>query len=133
MGCEISKILYIYIVIMTKKLTPFLKPNEVLSETEVDYLKEKSDFKGIALLFHAWFIIGLSVLVYSLFPNIFTFLAAVLVIAGRQLGLAILMHEGAHGLITNNTKLNNSSITMDLCFSGVVGYLRIQTLPLSPS
>ena len=33
--------------------------------TEVDYLKEKSDFKGIALLFHAWFIIGLSVLVYS--------------------------------------------------------------------
>ena len=118
---------------MTKKLTPFLKPNEVLSETEVDYLREKSDFKGIALLFHAWFIIGLSVLVYSLFPNIFTFLAAVLVIAGRQLGLAILMHEGAHGLITNNTKLNNSSITMDLCFSGVVGYLRIQTLPLSPS
>ena len=50
---------------MTKKLTPFLKPNEVLSETEVDYLKEKSNFKGIALLFHAWFIIGLSVLVYS--------------------------------------------------------------------
>ena len=92
---------------MTKKLTPFLKPNEVLSETEVDYLKEKSDFKGIALLFHAWFVIGLSVLVYSLFPNIFTFLAAVLVIAGRQLGLAILMHVGAHGLITNNTKLNN--------------------------
>ena len=93
---------------MTKKLTPFLKPNEVLSDTEVDLLREKSDFKGIALLFHAWFIIGLSVLVYSLFPNIFTFLAAVLVIAGRQLGLAILMHEGAHGLITNNTKLNNS-------------------------
>ena len=109
---------------MTKKLTPFLKPNEVLSETEVDYLKEKSNFKGIALLFHAWFIIGLSVLVYSLFPNIFTFLAAVLVIAGRQLGLAILMHEGAHGLIT---------FTMDLRFSGVVGYLRVQTLPLSPS
>ncbi len=108
MGCEISKILYIYILIMTKKLTPFLKPNEVLSDTEVDFLREKSDFKGIALLFHAWFIIGLSVLVYSLFPNIFTFLLAVLVIAGRQLGLAILMHEGAHGLITNNTKLNNS-------------------------
>ena len=36
---------------MTKKLTPFLKPNEVLSETEVDYLKEKSDFKGIAYYF----------------------------------------------------------------------------------
>ena len=42
-----------------------------------------------------------------LLTSIFTFLAAVLVIAGRQLGLAILMHEGAHGLITNNTKLNN--------------------------
>ena len=48
---------------MTKKFTPFLKPNEVLSETEVDYLKEKSNFKGIALLLHAWFVIGLSILV----------------------------------------------------------------------
>ena len=93
---------------MKKIFTPFLKPNEVLSESEVNYLRNKNDIKGILLLIHAWFIIISSILVYSLFPNVFTFVAAVLVIAGRQLGLAILMHEGAHGLITNNIKLNNS-------------------------
>ena len=93
---------------MKKIFTPFLKPNEVLSESEVSYLRNKDDSKGILLLIHAWFVICISILVYSLFPNVFTFVAAVLVIAGRQLGLAILMHEGAHGLITNNTKLNNS-------------------------
>ena len=87
---------------MKKIFTPFLKPNEVLSESEVNYLRDKNDIKGILLLIHAWFIIRSSILVYSLFPNVFTFVAAVLVIAGRQLGLAILMHEGAHGLITNN-------------------------------
>ena len=91
---------------MKKIFTPFLKPNEVLSESEVNYLRNKNDIKGILLLIHAWFIISSSILIYSLFPNVFTFVAAVLVIAGRQLGLAILMHEGAHGLITNNIKLN---------------------------
>ena len=34
---------------MTKKLTPFLKPNEVLSDTEVDFLREKSDNPLICL------------------------------------------------------------------------------------
>ena len=93
---------------MIKKFTPFLKPNEVLSNEQVDYLRKKDNFKGIGLLLHAWVIIILTVTIYTLFPNILTFAFAVLVIAGRQLGLAILMHEGAHGLITNSSKLNNS-------------------------
>ena len=93
---------------MDKKFTPYLKPNEVLSDEQIVHLREKSDLKGIGLLTHAWMIILLAVSIFSIFPNIFTFIAAVLIIAGRQLGLAILMHEGAHGLITNNSKLNNS-------------------------
>ena len=93
---------------MDKKFTPFLKPNEVLLDEQIDHLREKSDLKGIGLLAHAWMIILLSIFIFSIFPNIFTFIAAVLIIAGRQLGLAILMHEGAHGLITNSSKLNNS-------------------------
>ena len=93
---------------MIKKFTPFLKPNEVLSDEQVDYLRKKDNLKGIGLLLHAWVIIIVTVAIYTLFPNILTFAFAVLVIAGRQLGLAILMHEGAHGLITNNSKLNNS-------------------------
>ena len=92
---------------MNKKFTPFLKPNEVLSNDQIEYLRKKNNFKGVGLLFHAWAIIILSISIYTLFPNIFTFIFAILVIAGRQLGLAILMHEGAHGLIINNTMFNN--------------------------
>ena len=36
---------------MDKKFTPFLKPNEVLSDEQIDHLREKSDLKGIGLLF----------------------------------------------------------------------------------
>ena len=60
---------------MTNKFTPYLKPNEILSKSEINFLKEKSDIKGIFLLVHAWLIICLSVIIYSLFPNIFTFIA----------------------------------------------------------
>ena len=92
---------------MTTVTTPQIKPQEILEDHEISHLREKSDFKGISMLVHAWLIILASLTVYTIFPNAVTFLLAVLVIAGRQLGLAILMHEGAHGLIVNNTKHNN--------------------------
>ena len=92
---------------MTKTITPQIKPQEIFDNDEISYLREKSDFRGISMLVHAWFIIFASLAVFNFFPSVVTFLLAVLVIAGRQLGLAILMHEGAHGLIVNNTKNNN--------------------------
>ena len=92
---------------MTKKFTPFIKPSEILDQDQIQWLREKSDFRGISLLFHAWAVVFLTVFLFSLFPNVLTFFIAVLIIAGRQLGLAILMHEGAHGLIVNKTKSND--------------------------
>ena len=92
---------------MKSNLTPFIKPQEILSEDEIKYLKKKDDFKGISLIIHAWITIFICIFIYSLFPNIFTFLLAVILIGGRQLGLAILMHEGAHGLINNKVKSND--------------------------
>ena len=40
------------------------------------------------------------------FPNAVTLLFAVVIIGGRQLGLAILMHEGSHGMLFKSRKLN---------------------------
>ena len=88
-------------------LTPVIKPNEILSSSEISYLKKKNSLMGACLILHAWLIIFGSLYVYTLFPNLFTLLTAILIISGRQLGLAILMHEGAHGLLTNKIKLNN--------------------------
>jgi fatty acid desaturase len=40
-------------------------------------------------------------------PNPLTFLLAVMVIGARQLGIAILMHDAAHGLLFDNRRLND--------------------------
>ena len=92
---------------MNNNFTPFIKPKEILKEDEIEFLKKKDDKTGSLLILHAWFVILLCVLIYSLFPNIVTFFLAVIIIGGRQLGLAILMHEGAHGLINNKIKTND--------------------------
>ena len=89
------------------KTTPQIKPDDILSSSEISYLKEKNSIIGVSLVLHAWAVILGSIFLFSLYPNILTFIVAVLVISGRQLGLAILMHEGAHGLIANNVKINN--------------------------
>ena len=110
---------------MSKVITPTVRPNDILSEKEIFYLREKKDLNGLGLLLHAWIVIFSSIILYTLFPNIFTFIVAVLIIAGRQLGLAILMHEGAHGLIVNNTK-NNNLLSQWICafpvWSDTYGY-----------
>ena len=59
---------------MDKKFTPYLKPNEVLSDEQIVHLREKSDLKGIGLLTHAWMIILLAVSIFSIFPNFRTFI-----------------------------------------------------------
>ena len=110
---------------MAKVNTPQIKPQEILEDHEILNLREKSDFRGISMLVHAWIIILASITVFTIFPNAVTFFLAVLVIAGRQLGLAILMHEGAHGLIVNNTK-NNNLLSQWICafpvWSDTYGY-----------
>ena len=74
---------------MAKVNTPQIKPQEILEDHEILNLREKSDFRGISMLVHAWIIILASITVFTIFPNVVTFFLAVLVIAGRQLGLAI--------------------------------------------
>jgi fatty acid desaturase len=51
-------------------------------------------------------VIGVAMAVYAVWPNPLTFLLAVLVIGSRQLGLAILMHDAAHGVLMRTRWLN---------------------------
>jgi fatty acid desaturase len=73
---------------------------------EIKRLSQRSDWMGAWLVLHAWaLIVGAMALVVWL-PNPLTFLLAVMVIGGRQLGLAILMHDAAHGLLFKTRRLN---------------------------
>lgn len=70
-------------------------------------LGTKSNLIGALLVLHAWALIGASMALFAWWPNPFTFLLGVMVIGGRQLGIAILMHDAAHGLLFANRRIND--------------------------
>ncbi|MEI9885162.1 MAG: hypothetical protein WDN08_01470 [Rhizomicrobium sp.] len=81
-------------------------PTSVFSADEMAGVRGRSDLKGLWCVFHAWAVIGLAMAAYALWPNPLSFLAAVVVIGSRQLGLAILMHDAAHGVLMKTRWLN---------------------------
>ena len=79
-----------------------------LSSEEIRPLAARSDLWGWILVLHCWAVIGAALAIFSVWPNIFTALLAVMLIGSRQLGLAILMHEAAHNALFKNRKLNEN-------------------------
>ena len=79
---------------------------ELVSREDLVALRERVEWKGIALIAHAWAIIIGSIALVAIFPNPLTYVVAVILIGSRQLGLAILMHDGAHGCLSRNEKRN---------------------------
>ncbi|TAJ35902.1 MAG: fatty acid desaturase [Reyranella sp.] len=85
-----------------------VKVSDYLAPEQIRQLRGKSDLVGTLLVLHAWTLIVGSMALFVWWPNPFTFLVAVMVIGGRQLGLAILMHDAAHGLLFADRRLNDS-------------------------
>ncbi len=81
-------------------------PSSVFSPEEIASVRARSDLKGMFCVLHAWAVIGFAMAAYALWPNPLTFVAAVIVIGSRQLGLAILMHDAAHGVLMRTHWLN---------------------------
>ena len=81
--------------------------SEVLTSAEIARLRRKSNVAGALLVLHAWSVVAGAMALCVLWPNPLTFVAAVMVIGARQLGLAILMHDAAHGLLFTNRRLND--------------------------
>lgn len=81
-------------------------PHSFLSRDEIRNLSTRSDFWGWVLVLNCWGIIFAALAVFAVWPNVFTFLLAVIVIGSRQLGLAILMHDAAHNALFKSRRLN---------------------------
>ena len=73
-----------------------------------DRLRRVSAWRGLWLVLHCWGVIALSLVASVLVPNPLVWLAAAVLIGARQLGLAILMHEAAHGLLHPNRRVNDA-------------------------
>lgn len=78
-----------------------------LSPEEIRPLARRSDLWGAILLLHCWGVIAAALALFALWPNLLTFLLAVILIGSRQLGLAILMHEAAHSALFASRPVND--------------------------
>ena len=83
-----------------------MRPSDVLSAQEREQLLERSDFRAWMHVVSTWtFIFGILLLV-GYFPSVITLLFAWIVLPGRQLSLAVLMHEAGHGSLFKTKGLN---------------------------
>lgn len=67
-----------------------------LTPAEIRPLARRSDLIGVGLVLHCWGVVAAALAMFAIWPNPLTFVAAVVLIGSRQLGLAILMHDAAH-------------------------------------
>ncbi len=84
-----------------------MKIADYLTKEEVQYFTRKSDIRGFRVLLSNWFYIFAIFTVVYLFPNPVTILLSIILIGGRQLGLAILMHECGHRTLFKTPELND--------------------------
>ncbi|MDB5445057.1 MAG: fatty acid desaturase [Phenylobacterium sp.] len=82
-----------------------VSPKDFFAPAEWEPLARRSSWKGLALVAHAWAVIFAAGAVAVLWP--ITIPLAVAVIGARQLGLAILMHDAAHGALHPDLKIND--------------------------
>jgi fatty acid desaturase len=80
---------------------------DFLTAEQARKLGTKSNVVGALLVAHAWGLIAASMALFVWWPDPFTFVLGVMVIGGRQLGLAILMHDAAHGLLLADRRVND--------------------------
>jgi len=80
-------------------------PKQFFTPAEWAPLARRSAWIGPALVAHGWAVIGLAMAMAVVWP--ITIPLAVAIIGARQLGLAILMHDAAHGALHPNLKVND--------------------------
>jgi fatty acid desaturase len=89
-------------------MTPPSISGHGLNLSQLARLRRRSAWRGIAVVLHAWGAIALAMALFALWPHVLTFWLAFVLISGRQLGLAILMHDAAHRLLLPNSRFNDA-------------------------
>lgn len=101
--------------------TPTVMPSEtrrkvtdIFTRDEIKLLTQRSDLMGFAAVGFTWLVIGLCFAAMAwassqpLAMALPVFLVSLCVLGGRQLSLAILMHDASHGTLFKTKALNNT-------------------------
>ncbi len=92
---------------MDEEWTPQARWIDSFTREEIRQLLELRDWKSWRTLIFNWAVIFASMAMVARWPNVATVVAALCLIAGRQLGMSIVMHEAAHRTFLSNRKLND--------------------------
>lgn len=84
-----------------------IDPKTLFSAEEWARVSRHSVWMGPGLVLYAWAVIIGAGALFVVFPNPATYVLAVMLIGARQLGLAILEHDAAHGGLHPDAKLND--------------------------
>lgn len=80
---------------------------KAFTKEEISELRTHSDWHGWLMVIVDYGVIAAMMALVAFYPNVFTVVFALVVIGGRQLGLAIILHEAAHRTLFNNRRLND--------------------------
>ena len=83
------------------------RPSDFFSPSEIAYLRSVSSWRSTLAIVHCWGVIVGAWVVASIWTNPLTVILAIMVIGARQLGLFVLTHDGAHGALYANRKVND--------------------------
>ncbi len=83
-----------------------MKVTDWLTKDEIRSLTARSDAKAAGVVAFNWGLIALTFWVVATWTNPLTIVGAIIVLGGRQLGLAILMHEAGHQTLFETRALN---------------------------
>jgi fatty acid desaturase len=72
---------------------------DILSRDEIRALTRSSNAAGALAIAWSWLVIGASFAALAVWPHPLVFAVVVVILGGRQLALAVLMHEAAHGTL----------------------------------
>lgn len=81
---------------------------KILSVQQLEQVRARSTFIGVWLVAHAWLVIIGAGAMVAWMPNPVTIVIATMLIGSRQLGLVVLMHEGAHGGLSTGAGINRA-------------------------
>ena len=83
------------------------RPSDFFSPSEIAYLRSVSSWRSTLAIVHCWGVIVGAWVVASIWTNPLTVILAIMIIGARQLGLFVLTHDGAHGALYANRKVND--------------------------
>jgi len=86
---------------------PRRKLSELFSRDEIATLTERSDWAGARAVLFTWGVVALCFALLAWQPHPLMWLAVLVVLGGRQLSLAIMMHDAAHGTLFKRRWLND--------------------------